>query len=241
MSRPIPEPRRVNPFSTRFIRPGRVRPLDAAGLPLPLDSLSREARRHRICALVGGHGSGKSNLLNALATTLAREVVVHRVGVRSVGDVAVLVRTMWSAGGGAIVCVDGWERLGWIVRRLMPGVARLRGCRLLVTAHRAGGLPVLVHCATSLELLAGVIAELPPAALGLGPAERAAAFARHAGNLRETLLDLYDRFEERFGAGPAAAAGMTVVPAMPVVAATGNEFTRPAADFSRDRPPANLG
>jgi len=58
------------------------------------------------------------------------------------------------------------------------------------TAHRPGLLPPLLDCATTRELLEGIVRDL------VGPQEEALPlgelFARHGGNVRESLRELYD-------------------------------------------------
>lgn len=192
-----PARRPVNPFSTRFIRPGSVVPLDSTGRPLPVAVLAERVRATPLHALVGPHGSGKSNLLAALVAELEPQGPVHSVRVRSARHVPGVVRSILRLGAGAVVCIDGWERLGFAGRWVIRGAARWRRASLLVTAHRAGGLPVLVACVPTAALLERIVAALPSHGGRIGPQDLAVAFARHAGNLREALLDLYDRFEER--------------------------------------------
>jgi hypothetical protein len=192
-----PARRPVNPFSTRFIRPGCVAPLDATGRPLPVAVLAARVRAAPLHALVGPHGSGKSNLLAALAAELEPQGPVHSVPVRAARHVSRVVRSIVRLGAGAVVCIDGWERLGFAGRWVIRGVARWRRASLLVTAHRAGGLPVLVTCVPTPALLGHIVAALPSHGGRISPHDLAAAFVRHAGNLREALLDLYDLFEER--------------------------------------------
>jgi hypothetical protein len=199
--------RPVNPFSTRYIRPGCVAPLDAAGRPLPIAVLATRARATPMNALVGPHGSGKSNLLAVLMAELARRGPVRGVRVLSARDVPAVVRSIVRQGAGAVVGIDGWERLGPVGRWMIRGVARWRRCSLLVTAHHAVGVPVLVRCTSTPVLLEQVVAALPSHGGRIEPQDLAAAFARHAGNLREALLDLYDRFEERIRDESPAAAG----------------------------------
>jgi hypothetical protein len=89
-----------------------------------------------------------------------------------------------------IVCLDGAEQLGpaaWI--RVRWRARHARG--LIITTHDAGRLATLVTCTTSPDLLDRIIRRLAP---GDGPAAppAAALFARHRGNLRDALRELYD-------------------------------------------------
>lgn len=192
-----PPGRPVNPFSTRFIRPGCVAPLDPTGRPLPVAALAARVRAAPLHAIVGPHGSGKSNLLAALAAELEQQGPTRLVRVRSAGDVPIVMRSIMRGGAGAVVCIDGWERLGMAGRWAIRCAARWRCSSLLVTAHRAHHLPVLVACAPTATLLGHIVATLPSHGGRIEPGDLTAAFTRHTGNIREALLDLYDRFEER--------------------------------------------
>lgn len=81
-------------------------------------------------------------------------------------------------------------------------LARAVGCRLLVTSHRPSPrLQTLVRCETTPRLLEALVARLVDpsrwgaAAIDLIDVEE--AFAGHAGDVREALYELYDRFEMR--------------------------------------------
>jgi hypothetical protein len=58
-------------------------------------------------------------------------------------------------------------------------------------------MPTAVATAGTLPLLTAIVARLPANAGLITPADLADAFARHRGNLRDALADLYDRFEHR--------------------------------------------
>jgi len=192
-----------NPFATRFIRPGMLPPLDAEGRPVSVAALAARVPRGGFMALVGPHGSGKSNLLTALATHLAHDGVVMQRRVRRARDVPGLLARIARLPVGAIACIDGWERLGAPGRLAVRVVAWCRGCDLVVTAHRPCG-PVLARCMTTPSLLARLVAMLGPDEAVIGHDDVAAAYDRHAGNVREALLDLYDLFEQRIRGSAAA-------------------------------------
>jgi hypothetical protein len=194
-------PPRTNPFATRFTRPGRVVPLDADGRPLDLDALLARLRAlGGRAAIEGPHGSGKTSLLTALAAHLdARGGATRLIRVRGGAEAGGLLRAIARAAAGAFVGVDGWERLPWPVATAARWLAAQRSCGLVVTAHRATGLPVLHRCHTSSLVLARIVAQLPDHRGAIDDGDVADAFARHAGDLREALYDLYDRFERRAG------------------------------------------
>ncbi|MFM8954069.1 MAG: hypothetical protein ACKOOF_13575 [Planctomycetaceae bacterium] len=193
-SRPAP-----NPFATRHTQPGAVLPLDAEGRPLDLRSLvSRLRANGSHGAIIGGHGSGKTNLLVNLAAVLADDGgSVGPLRGRSLRDSPGILRSILTAATGAVVCIDSWEQLGLATRLAVRTAVAWRRCGLLVTSHRHTSLPTLVECPTSPEVLAAIVALLPDSGGGMSQADVADAFTRHAGNLRDALADLYDRFESR--------------------------------------------
>jgi hypothetical protein len=97
-----------------------------------------------------------------------------------------------------ILIVDGYEQLSFWSRLWLKLRCRRRGWGLLVTAHASVGLPPLYQTASSLDLAKRIVGQLmagqaPP----FSNEELADCLARHRGNLRETLFDLYDLFERR--------------------------------------------
>ena len=193
---PRPAP---NPFSTRYTQPGCVPPLDAEGRPIDLAGLLSRLREHDGCgAIVGPHGSGKTNLLAHLAAALAAaEGSLGPLRARSGRDAAGILRLVLMAPAGVVVCIDSWEQLGLVGRLAVRAAAAWRRCGLLVTSHVPTAFATLVESHTSPKLLAAIVAALPDAGGGIAEADLDDAFARHAGNLRDALADLYDRFESR--------------------------------------------
>jgi len=188
----------VNPFSTRYTRPGRLPPLDAAGRLLDIDALMTALRvTGGSAAIVGPHGTGKTTLLHALAERLeAAGCLAGVLRLRSPGDAVVLWRSIVRARHGSTLCVDSWECLGpW--GRIVSVLARWRGCRLVVTSHRAPGLPILCRAEGTLPVLAALVTRVPDHGGLIGDADISEAYRRHGGNLRESLYDLYDRFQDR--------------------------------------------
>lgn len=192
-----------NPFSTRHTRPGRLPPFDAAGRPLDVAGLVDRVLTLRGAAIVGPHGSGKSNLLHHLATAIgAAGGRVERVRLQSRFDSLRALSAVRLAGRGGTACIDSWERAGRVERFVLVVLARAVGARLLVTAHRpVGGLPTVVRCETTPRLLQAIVSRLvgpsrwPGEAVGAADVE--AAFAGHAGDVREALYELYDVVESR--------------------------------------------
>jgi len=190
--------RPCNPFATRHTRPGRLAPRDSAGDLLDLAVLAARARRLGVAALVGPHGSGKSNLLGALARRLAADgLPVETIRIRVPSDGLHLLGLVRRAPRGATLCVDGWECLGRVGAALVRWSAATRRVGLLVTCHRPFGVPTLARCETTPALLTRLVADLPDHGGLVADADIAAAFEARRGDVREALYDLYDRFERR--------------------------------------------
>lgn len=172
---------RENPFAVHRILSVRYRVNGTSWE----DLLSRLATRRYRGAIVGPEGSGKTTLLEDLAPRLA--LLGFRVRWAERG----FRRTPLTPQDAVLFdSADRLSPLGWLRFRL--GVRNAGG--LIVTSHRDGLLPTLVRCETSPSLLAGIVRTLAgeEAVAGLPPAE--VLFARHGGNLRTALRELYDVF-----------------------------------------------
>jgi hypothetical protein len=145
-------------------------------------------------AVVGPHGHGKTTLLEDLGERLVEQgfrirTATFHEGERRLGAQreSALFR---DPGPRDLLLVDGAEQLDrlawWRLRRRGRAAAGL-----IVTSHRPGLLPTLHECRTTPELLAAIAGEL-----GGEEALPAAAplFARHRGNLRDALRELYDAY-----------------------------------------------
>jgi energy-coupling factor transporter ATP-binding protein EcfA2 len=192
-----------NPFSTRYTRPGRIRPLDGTGHPVDVDGLlERLQSLGGTAAIVGPHGSGKSTLLVHLAEAIERRGGhAQRIRLHALRDASAAWTAIRQAAAGGTVCIDSWECIGLATRSLLRLAARLSGCGLVVTSHRKAAMPELTRCVTSASLLRAIVGSLPDHACWhetlIRDTDIEAAFAMHGGNLRESLYELYDRFEAR--------------------------------------------
>jgi hypothetical protein len=195
---------RDNPFGAtrvlsaiRYAAPGSEPDARGSGALALLPRLA--ALRYRV-AIVGPHGSGKTTLLEDLERTLAQRGfrIVH---LRLDTEHRRLPGTWRSSArrleADDIVCVDGAEQLGPLAWRWFRWRARRAG-GVIVTAHRSGRLATLVVCTTSVGLLDAIMRRLSPEGLATAP-PAAELFARHRGNLRDALRELYDVY----GAAPA--------------------------------------
>lgn len=185
---------RDNPFGAQRLLALRYR---LAGLTWD-DLLARLAALGHRAALVGPHGHGKTTLLEDLAVRLEergfrlRSATLHQGDSRLSADQE---RALFAdLTPRDYLLLDGAEQLNALSWRRVERRSRAAG-GLVVTAHRAGLLPTLVECRTSPELLAGLLRELLGAeADELRPEQ---LYARHGGNLRDALRELYDLWAER--------------------------------------------
>lgn len=186
-------PARLNPFSTDRVLRERYR-LSEDGWRLLLDRLRNQGGRG---ALVGAKGSGKTTLLEDLAGCLARQgfalsFVRLNAAERRVPDTA---HHAFRAGltGRDAVLLDGAEQLSWFSWLRFRRATRRAGV-IVVTSHRGGRLPLLHRCQTTPALLRELCGSLQ---IEISQDEAVRLHRRHAGNLREALRELYDRWSEK--------------------------------------------
>lgn len=195
---------RLNPFATRWTRPGVLPYLFAAG-----DDATRVVERlrahHWRGAIVGPHGSGKTTLVATLLPALAAAGRYPRVVTLSQGQ------HRWPADALAgpeltpstQLIVDGYEQLGLLARLGLQARCWWRGVGLLITSHRRTLLRTLFITQPS-EAIALLLVQRLTAQRGPAPSEevvRSAYRAAH-GDMREMLFALYDWYESAGGAPP---------------------------------------
>lgn len=188
-------PARANPFRAGLIERLGYQ-LDDAGWK---QLLARFAAQHMRGVLVGPHGSGKTTLREELAWRLEQEGWRIRTLVPGAGRAptwAELRRFAAHADARTLLSIDGLDRigaLGWWHLRRMAG----SGPAILATSHVHGRLPTLHEHRTSPELLHDLVAALVPASVSPGLRERCSGlFARHHGNVRACLRELYNEWAE---------------------------------------------
>jgi hypothetical protein len=188
-----------NPFCTRQIRPGAIPFVFPPGVDAETLVFRLQQARWR-GEIVGPHGSGKSSLLAALTVAIERAghptvfVALHDQQRRLPLDLQADPRLH----SPAILVVDGYEQLSRWRRPALKRFCRRRGLGLLVTAHQSVGLPTLHRTAVTPSLAMRIVGELlggrePP----FTSDEVSRCLSRHGGDLRETLFDLYDLYEQR--------------------------------------------
>jgi hypothetical protein len=187
-----------NPFCTRRIRPGAIPFLFPPGQNA--ESLVEQLRQAGWWGeIVGPHGSGKSALLATLIPAIERAgppttlVTLHDGQRRLPLDLRdPQLRPP------LVLIVDGYEQLGRWQRWLLRRRCRRRGIGLLATAHSPVGFPPLCRTAVTPEVAAQVVNYLLGDRSSPFPAEEVSRYlSRRGGDLRETLFDLYDLFEQR--------------------------------------------
>ncbi len=194
-----------NPFATRHSRPGAIPFFFPPG-----EDARQLVERLRANSwwgeIVGPHGSGKSTLLRALIPEMTHAgrrafLIELHDGQRHLG---VDLGRALDREGEAIVIVDGYEQLSLVSRIGLKRFCRRRRLGLVVTSHRPTGLPLLFRAAPSPRLVQEIVRYLlrsRPAILDDASLER--CFARHQGDVRELLFELYDLYEQRGNeAGP---------------------------------------
>jgi len=187
-----------NPFSTRYIRPGATNFLFPPGVQA--DVILEQLRRQDWWGeIIGPHGSGKSALLAVLqpalcAAAMAPRMITLHGGVR--GLRLRLDREL--ARQTRLIVVDGYEQLGAWTRWRLKRFCRRHGLGLLVTSHRRTGIPSLLQTRATLPLAQEIVQWLQRGRPSqITPQDVAQSFAKHGGNLREMLLDLYDVYAAR--------------------------------------------
>ncbi|MBN2294357.1 MAG: hypothetical protein JXM70_18150 [Pirellulales bacterium] len=202
---------RSNPFSTRFVRPGAIEyifPQDDSG-PQGDDAERMVARLQNAAwrgQIVGPHGTGKSALLATLLPAIRRSgkkpllVELHDGQRRLPVDL-----TRLSLESGRIVLiVDGYEQLSWWSRFRLKRFCRRHYIGLLVTSHKPMGLPELYRTNPTPELAVQIVEKLLAGKSfdQSTSTEVRATFARHGGDIREMLFELYDFYEQQSRSAP---------------------------------------
>ena len=202
-----------NPFRVQRVRPGAIPYIFPTGQSVEtlVDRLRQAGWWGEV---VGPHGSGKSTLLETL--TIALDCAGHLTVLVALHDRQRRLPMDLSSDGRlrapAILVIDGYEQLGRLNRWTVKRFCRRHDVGLLVTAHESVGLPDLFRTSVTPSVAEQVIGQLLE---GLPPPFRveevSKCLAKNGGDLRETLFDLYDIYEQcRPGSSPGASSGQIV-------------------------------
>jgi hypothetical protein len=186
-----------NPFATCWTRPGAI-PFQFAGDASAERLVARLAAQNWWGAIIGPHGSGKTTLLATLQRALmASGRSVQAVCLRNGQRRLPRGFPRLAANEPSLVIVDGYEQLGRVARwRLRRHCRRVRS-GLLVTAHVATDVPLLLELAPQRALVERLVATLAAqVSTRVTTSHVAASHECHGSNVREILFDLYHKHEE---------------------------------------------
>jgi hypothetical protein len=182
-----------NPFASHRIEglPFRHARTSRTDLCRRLEALGGRA------AIVGPEGSGKTTLIEELASIVTGDALLVTVsGVSARPWQPVRARLPKPVTANHVVLIDGADRLGAVGwRRLMWATRRARA--VVATLHRPGRLPTLIECETDRDLLRELVEELAPADAPVLAPGLDELFERHEGNIRSCFRELYDVYAGR--------------------------------------------
>lgn len=177
--------RPFNPFSAACFAPGVLPWFGDEDVERILERALVPGARLQI---LGPKGSGKTTLLCELERRARVRVRVSVARVRG--------SRLEMPEQAELVLVDEWEEVPWLARLCLR-----RARSLVVTAHRDVGFETACVRAVDAETAEQVVRQLLGGGKGPDRAELGRALERHAGNLREVLFELYDRYQRRNAGG----------------------------------------
>jgi hypothetical protein len=184
---------RDNPFAVERIQTIRYRPLHTTFDQM----LSRLRELNYRAAIIGPEGSGKTTLLEDLPQLLERKGLRTRlvfVNDTSGFDSPACRRLLSELTQDTILLLDGAD----LIRRwdwsLLKRHTITHAYGLVITSHRRGLLPTLIECSTTPTLLTDIINDLLPQGRPIAMDFLDRLYARHQGNLRDCLRELYDLY-----------------------------------------------
>ncbi len=177
----------------------------AAGLDYHLQNTTWETLLSRLTALdyraaiVGSYGSGKTTLLRDLVGRLddgrfrfrpLRLSEEQRLFPR--GFLGSFLASLTECD---LILFDEADQLPWPIWWYFRQRARAGG-GLIITSHRPGRLPTLIHCSTSPALLGQIVTQLLDHPLPDHERQVAQLHRKHKGDVRQALAELYDLYAE---------------------------------------------
>ncbi len=164
--------------------------------------LARLAGMNFRAAVVGPHGSGKTTFLDALTPRLSSQGL-RPVRITLNASLRRLSPEQWDCldaiTNHQVLLLDGSEQLSWWGWRCLCLRTRCAG-GVVITSHRAGRLPTLLKCRSSVRLAKKLVDGLCPGAIG--DEAISVCFDRHAGNVREMFRELYESVGARSAEPP---------------------------------------
>jgi GTPase SAR1 family protein len=187
---------RDNPFSSERIDRVCFRPQGQSWRQIMV-SLARLGFR---ASIVGPHGSGKTIMLESLVPRLKERG--YSIKLLRLSSARPKIPKGWLKSISRnrdlrnILIVDGADQMGPVSWLFLKHISRRAG-GLIVATHCKGMLPVLLECTTSPHLLNEIVTDLVGEEAAPLRDTNAMLFAKHKGNLRSALRELYDIYAER--------------------------------------------
>ena len=196
-----------NPFSTRFIQPGAIsyKCFDGTVTELVERFLKLPSKRGSI---IGPHGSGKSTLVASLESRIAAILPGSKTYPFRFSTDSSASRSLKSVGEWApfsIAILDGYEQLRFWSRFRIHCIARARSISILATAHRPiRGFETIWETSVNETSSKWVVEQLleqagePNSVKDLLQSDAwSRSRVKHDQNLRESLFDMYDWWQNR--------------------------------------------
>lgn len=182
-----------NPFGASRIRAiGYI-----SQIPPEPHLVNRLKKLNYTAAIVGPHGSGKSTLLRHLEKQVSQNGIETKTLFLNLDT-----RLPWqtikncldSISVKGVLFFDGANHLPFLKFKQLRYAIRKRNIGLVMTSHRAGPLPTLVHCQTQPALLIDLVNRLLKNNDVFNETNLTDLFQTHRGNIRDCLWQLYDEY-----------------------------------------------
>jgi RecA/RadA recombinase len=147
------------------------------------------------CAIAGPHGSGKTTLMLEISNILqAGGHIVKHIFVNDTNPMTTEMRDDLIANlqAGEIVLFDGADLIGRIAwQKLKRSIFKAKA-GLIITTHKRGMMDTVAECSTSPQLLKTITNTLLADHETLNDQLIDEIYARHNGNIRNCLWQMYD-------------------------------------------------